>query len=312
MALNFPSTPTTGQQYTDANAVVWEYDGVKWNVITGTANKMFSGCKISLSTNTNLTANSTAITFDTEEYDTDSYFTLSSPKRITFNKDAFYRINLSVYTGVSGASHVITLKKNGSVTLANTVIAPNQYTNYDQILQLSDSDYIELYASDSAATGYLTTGTNIEMTRVGLAQGTNIPSASAFSGVRTILTSTYNTTNTSTAVAWSSTAFNQNANPAGDFYWTDVTPTRLTIGLTGFYRLKGEIFAGATEGLTLNVRKNGTTSIANTYIPSNGYGELDDIYQFNQNDYIQLMVSDSTSTGTITANTYLELVRLGV
>lgn len=312
MALNFPPSPTTGQQYTDANAVVWEYDGVKWNVITGTANKMFSGCKISFSSNVNLTANSTSISFDSEEYDTDSYFTISSPTRITFNRDAFYRVNLSVYTGTSGASHVITLKKNGSTTLANTVIAPNQYTNYDQILQLTEADYIELYASDSAATGYLTTGTNIEMTRVGLSQGTNISSASAFSGVRTLISSTYNTTNSPTAITWSSTDFNQNANPAGDFYWSVSAPTRITIGLTGFYRLKGEIFAGPTEGLTLNVRKNGSTSIANTAVPSNGYGELDDIYRLNQNDYIELVVNDSTSTGTITANTYLEVVRLGV
>lgn len=312
MALNFPATPTTGQQYTDPNAVVWEYDGVKWNVVTGTANKMFSGCKISLSANLNLTANSTAVTFDSEQYDTDSYFTVSAPKRITFSRDAFYRINLSVYTGTSGASHVITLKKNGSTTLANTVIAPNQYTNYDQIVQFSESDYIELYASDTAATGYLTTGTNIEMTRVGFAQGTNIPSALAFSGVRTVLTSTYNTTNTATAIAWASTNFNQNANPAGDFYWSAGTPNRITIGLTGFYRIKGEIFAGPTEGLTINVRKNGSTSIATTSIPANGYGELDDIYQLNQNDYIELVANDTTSIGTITANTYLEVVRLGV
>jgi hypothetical protein len=150
------------------------------------------------------------------------------------------------------------------------------------------------------------------MTRVGLAQGTNIPSASAFSGVRTLISGAYNTTNTATAIAWSSTEFNQNANPAGDFYWTAGDANRINIGLTGFYRLKGEIFAGSTEALTLNVRKNGTTSIANTSIPANGYAELDDIYQFNQNDYIQLLVNDSTSTGTITANTYLEVVRLGV
>ncbi len=312
MALNFPSAPQTGQQYTDPNAVVWEFDGVKWDVVTGTANKMFSGCKITLSSNINLTANSTAITFDTEQYDTDSYFTVSAPKRITFNRDAFYRINLSVYTGTSGASHVITLKKNGANTLANTVIAPNQYTNYDQILQLSAGDYIELYALDSAATGYLTTGTNIEMTRVGLAQGTNISSASAFSGVRTLLASPFSTTNTATAVTWSSTAFNQNANPAGDFYWSAGDPNRITIGLTGYYRIKSEIFAGSTESVSINVRKNGTTSIANTAIPNNGYAELDDIYQLNQDDYIQLLVNDTMSTGTITANTYLEVVRLGV
>ncbi len=83
MPLNFPSTPVNGQQYTDNNAVMWEFDGVKWNVITGTANKMFSGCKVTLSSNVALTATSTAVTFDVEQYDTDSYFTPSFPKRIS-------------------------------------------------------------------------------------------------------------------------------------------------------------------------------------------------------------------------------------
>ncbi len=291
---------------------MWEFDGVQWNVITGTANKMFSGCKVTLSSNVALTATSIAVTFDVEQYDTDSYFTPSFPKRISFGRDAFYRINLSVYTGTTGASHSIILKKNGTTTLASAVIAPNQFTNYDQILQLTSGDYIELYCSDSAATGILTTGTNIEITRVGLAQGTNVSSADAFSGVRTVVASTYNTTNTATAVTWTSTEFNQNANPAGDFYWTISDPTKITIGLTGFYRVKGEIFAGPTESIAISVRKNGTTSIANTAIPTNGYAELDDIYQFNQNDYIQLLVNDTTSTGTITSNTYLEVVRQGV
>ena len=312
MALNFPSTPVSGQQYTDSNAVMWEFDGVKWNVITGTANKMFSGCKVSLLSFFPLTATSTALTFNVEQYDTDSYFTSSLPKRITFGRDAFYRINLSVYTGTAGASHTIILKKNGTTALATAVIAPNQFTNYDQILQFTSGDYIELYCADSAATGYVTAETNIEVTRVGLAQGTSVTSADAFSGVRTLITSTYNTTNTATAVTWTSTEFNQNANPAGEFYWTISDPTKITIGLTGYYRVKSEIFAGATESININVRKNGNTTIANTAIPTNGYAELDDIYQLNQNDYIQLLVSDTTSTGTLTSNTYFEVVRQGV
>lgn len=312
MALNFPSSPTNGQQYTDANAVVWEYDGVKWNVVTGTANKLFSGCKISLSTNFNLTATPTAVTFDVEQYDTDAYFSVSTPKRITFGRDAFYRINLSVYTGTAGASHTITLKKNGTTNLATAVIAPNQFTNFDQIIEFTSGDYIELYCSDSAATGVILTSSNIEMTRVGMGQGTNISSADAFSGVRTALSTAFNTTSTPTAITWSSTVFNQNANAAGDVYWSASTPGRVTVSLTGYYRLKAEIFAGSTEVVTINVRKNGTTSIATTSIPVNGYGELDDIYQLSQGDYIEVLANDTTSTGTIKTETYFELVRLGV
>lgn len=312
MALNFPSSPVNGQQYIDPNAAVWEFDGVKWNVITGTANKMFSGCKVGIAANATLTTTSTAITFDVEEYDTDSYFTVSAPKRVTFGRDAFYRLHLSLFTGTAGASHTVILKKNGTTNLATAVVAPNQYTSYDEIHQLSPGDYVELYCSDSAATGVITTNTTLEITRVGLAQGTNIASADAFSGARTILTTAYNTTNTATAVPWPTTAFNQNATPSGNTYWNVSTPSRLSIGITGFYRLKGEVFAGPTEAISLNVRKNGSTSITTTTIPANGYGELDDVYQFSQNDYVELLVNDTTSTGTITANTYFEVVRLGV
>ena len=34
MALNFPDNPTIGQQYTDPNNLVWEFNGVVWNSIT--------------------------------------------------------------------------------------------------------------------------------------------------------------------------------------------------------------------------------------------------------------------------------------
>ena len=37
MALNFPDNPTPGQQYTDPNNLVWEFNGVVWNPITGTS-----------------------------------------------------------------------------------------------------------------------------------------------------------------------------------------------------------------------------------------------------------------------------------
>ena len=31
MALNFPDNPTPGQQYTDPNGILWEYNGTVWN-----------------------------------------------------------------------------------------------------------------------------------------------------------------------------------------------------------------------------------------------------------------------------------------
>ena len=44
MALNFPDNPTPGQQYTDPNNLIWEFNGVVWTPITGTVGTSgFSG-----------------------------------------------------------------------------------------------------------------------------------------------------------------------------------------------------------------------------------------------------------------------------
>lgn len=312
MPLNFPSSPTNGQTYTDDNAVVWEFDGVKWNVITGTANKAFSGAKIKLSSNYSVTSTNTAISFDTEVIDTDSYFFNSSPQKITITKNAFYRINLSLYTGSLGASYTVTIKKNGLTTLSSTIISPNQYTNYDEIVELLSGDYIEVYVSESSSIGTLLPASFLEITRVGLFSGTSVPSAEAFSGVRGILTSDYSTTNTSTALTWNSTDFNQNANAAGNTYWNISDSSKFTISTAGFYRVKSVITVGSSESCSVNLKQNNVSTLSSATINPNGYAQIDEIFEFNQNDYLQLFVRDDTSTGSIKQDTYLEIVRIGV
>lgn len=310
--LNFPSSPTTGQIYTDPNAISWEFDGVKWNVASGAAYKLFSGVKISHATDYNLTSTSTAIEFDTELIDTDSYFTLSTPNKITIGRSAFYRINFSVYSSPLGASYTIALKKNGATTLSSTTLAPNQFANYDEIVVLDGGDYLEVYASESASTGALLSTSSLEVTRLGLPTGTAVTAAEAFSGVRGILTSTYNTTSTPTALNWNSTAFNQNANAAGSFYWSVSDPSKFTVGTTAYFRVKGVIRVGSGEGCTVSLKKNGATTLTSVSIDPNGYAQVDEIYLLTSTDYLQLFVNDQTSTGSLTTDTYLELVRLGV
>ena len=312
MPLNFPSSPTNGQQYTDDNAIVWEFDGVKWTVITGTANKSYSGVRLGLTADYALTSVSTAVTFDNESFDTDGYFTVSAPTRITFIRSAFYRINLSVYTSSLGASYTISIKKNGATTLATAVIAPNQFTNYDEIIELAANDYIEVYADDSNAAGSLTDKTFIEVTRLGLSMGTFVKSADAFSGARAVLTGAFNTTDTSQTVTWNATSFDQNANPAGDSYWDSGSASRLTVKISGFYRLKTVIEVGALDIYTLELKKNGATTLSTTTVAANGYAQIDEIYELAANDYLELYVNDANSTGSLLDSSYLEITRLGV
>lgn len=312
MALNFPSSPTNGTTYTDSNAIVWMFDGVKWNVERGTASRMYSGAKLTVSAAYALSSTSSAISFDTETIDTDYYWNVNQDTRITVNRNAFYRINLNVYTGSVGSSFTIELKKNGSTTLSSVTIAPNQYTNFDEIVELVNGDYLEVFASESSSTGELTTNTAIEITRLGLTIGTAVSSADAFSGVRGILTTAHNTTTTSAAVSWDSTTFNVNADAAGAVYWTAGADTKFTVAIAGYYRLKGLVTAGSSDTVTVSIKKNNTTTLTSTSLAANEYAEIDDIYQFSAADYIELFAGDTASTGSLTTSTYLELVRIGV
>lgn len=312
MPLNFPSSPVNGQTYADNNGVVWEYDNVKWKVISGTTNRMYSGVKLKFSSNTSLTSVSTAISFDTETFDTDSYFTLSVPNRVSIARAGFYRINFSVYSGTNGSSYTINIKKNGSTTLATAIIAPNQYTNFDEIIELSTNDYVEVYASEATSTGTLLTDTVLEITRLGSPMGTTISPAETFSGARGVLTSDFSTTNTPVALTWSTTAFNQNADSIGSTYWNVSQASRFTVAINAFYRLKIAIAIGSTDNCTISLKKNNTTTLATATIEPNGYAQIDEIYSLNTGDYLELIVNDTNSVGTIDDSSYFEIVRIGV
>lgn len=312
MALNFPSSPTTGQTYTDDNGVVWEFDSVKWKVTSSTPYRIYSGVKVTFDNDYSLTSSSAAVSFSVEDIDTDAYFTLTSPSRITISRSGFYRINAAIYTGSAGASYTFIIKKNGATSIASSTISTNQFTNYDEVVELQAGDYIELYATETNALGTILQNSYIELTRLGLAIGTFVSSSEAFSGARSILTTTFATTTTSTAVPWANTEFNTNANPAGDLYWVSGANTRLTIGITGYYRVKSIITASSTDSAYIILKKNGSTEIANVNIAVNDTAQLDEIISFSSSDYIELFANGTGSSGSLANNTYLEVTRIGV
>lgn len=312
MPLNFPSAPTNGQLYTDPNSVVWRFDGVKWNVERGTAYKTFSGAKVTLGSNYNLSSTSAAVSFDTVNIDIDNYFELQNPTRFVARESAFYRVNFSAYSTSNGSSYNVMLKKNGSVTLSSVIFSSNQYTNFDEVIELIAGDYLEVYASEGLGTGALTTDSFFEIIRVGYSMGTAVSAATAFSGVRGILASSYSVTSTPTAISWSSTSFNQNADASGATYWNIGTPSRFTITINGFYRLKGFIAVGSAGTYTFTIRKNGATSLASVTIDAFEVTQIDELFEFAATDYVELLVSDGNSTGTLANSTYLEMIRIGV
>jgi hypothetical protein len=320
MPLNFPSSPVNGDTYTDTNGSVWRFDGVKWDVITNTAKRLFSGARVVLGSNFALTETPTAINGGVTAsipFDTDQYFRNATPTRIIAPQNGFYRINI-VLTSANvgdGASYTVALKRNGSFTITTNDFGANQSIVFDEVLQLNANDYVEVYASDSLGSGYIATGSFIEINLLGLAVGTGISSFNAFSGVRTLLSSAFSASSTNTAVSWSDTSFDQNADVLGSEYWSELNTTRLTIKVTGYYRVRSFVETnnvGTENSYTVSLKKNGTTILETINMSANDFVLLNNLYILNADDYLELIISNSGNSGAITTESYLELSRQGV
>lgn len=319
MPLNFPISPTNGQTYTDDNGIVWEYNGTKtvWNKLRSDAIKSFSGAKVKLTNETSLTTTSTAISFSVVEFDTDPYFDLSNnPTRFTVVKTGYYRILLQIDTGSggNGASYTLNLKKNTSISLTADSAGPNQSVAYDETMLLSAGDYIEIYASESAAVGTILTSSFFQIEKVGNSLGTSYPAAAAFSGVKLELSTAESLSSTPAGITWDTAEFNTNADNAGNVYWTISDSTKTTIYTTAYYRVKTFFEtdgAGATNSYKVNIKLNGNTFVSSS-LSANDTLELDDTYRFTSSSYLQVFVDNSGAVGTITTGSYFQVIRLGV
>lgn len=320
MTLSFPANPTNGQQYTDANAKVWEFDGVKWNVATTESSKIFNGVKISLSQEYALTTTLSAIDFDIENFDEGSYYITSTPNTITIPRTGYYRINLLVLTGTEGygASYNIELKRNVTNLFADTISA-NQAGTYSEVLLLDVGDELKLYASENDGIGSLLQDSFIQVELVGYTPGAAITAGFDFSGVKVELQNDVTTTTTPTAITWTTpdVVYNVNANAAGNVYWTNTNPTRFTISTTAYYNLKA-FFSTGTNGTensyTITIKKNGSTDLETILLGANSSAALNETYQFDSTDYLEVYVDNSAGGATLikSLDTFFELIRLGV
>lgn len=312
MPLQFPSSPTTGATYTDQNSVTWVYDGVKWFVTNGSTKKMFSGVKISLASPFACSNTSTAISFDSEAYDTDSYYNAITPERLEVPANAFYRINATIFTASQGTSYVVEVKANNT-TLSSVILNGSQASRYDEIVELNRGDLIRVYVSEATATGSIAADSFIEVSTIGLSIGTGVTPFQAFSGVRVTSSTSIATTTTPTAISWDSSAFNSNADVLGNNYWSSSSnPSRITIKTSAYYRVRSLIKAGSSGTYTVTIKKNNVTTLASATLNANEVAQTDEVYNFQANDYIQIIANNATSTGSLTTDTYLEVVRIGV
>lgn len=317
MALNFPSTPVNGTTYTDANSALWQFDGVKWDVVTGTTNRLFNGAKASLTTAAALTAVSTALDWDVETYDVGDYFALTAASRFTIYATGFYRISSVIYTGAagSGSSYTVKIKLNGTTDITSSVAAANQAISYDDIIELQAGDYIQVYVSEAEAVGTLLTTSFLEVTLQGRTPGIGVNTSISFSGAKAVIATAESTSITPTAIAWDSTVFDTNADALGNTYWTVSTPSRLTVKQTGYFRVKILVEtggAGTDNSYTVALKKNNVTTVATVTLGPNNTASIDEIYNLTADDYLEIFVSNSEAVGTILTSSTFEITRSGI
>jgi len=318
MALNFPSSPTNGQQYTDNNGIVWQYLSGKgiWEVLKDNKLKEFSGVKLVLDMPDSLTSTSTAISWDSADFDIGGFFNVSFPTRLIIPNIGFYRVNLLIVVGAlgSGASYTFVVKKNGTTNITTTVAGANQFVSYDEILQLYEGDYIELYALETEGIGSVNVGSFFEMQNIGDQIGSAQTAATTFSGLKANLDMSEALTASFAPITWDSTIFNTNADINGNVYWAIGDPSKAVIYTTGYYRIKALFEAGSTgtdDSYTVDLRFNNTSSFTSSMSP-NGSLDIDDVFNLTSGSYIQFFAAESGGIGELTTDSYFELIRLGV
>lgn len=314
MPLAFPSSPTNSQQYTDPNGLVWRYNGFAWEPYLGSFTRTFLGAKLSISSTINLTTTETIIPLLSQEFDVGDIF---ENNRFTVRETGYYRINGNFFSGNNGSgnSYSIAIKKNGTTNIESTTFGANQSAVFDSVVFLARGEYIEFYASESTASGTLTTDTGVGFYFVGSSPGTTtFSNANLFSGVKVELDTAKNLTNSNTAIPWDATEFNINADSTGNVYWTAGQSANVKIYTSGYYRVQFLVQAGSggsNDGYTINLKKNATT-IESGILSPNDRTDYDTVLYLTNGDTLCVEAAESGSAGTITTDSFLSVSRAGV
>jgi len=146
------------------------------NTINNTIENTNVSVKVTKSLSQSITSGDyTALTFDTETFDTDNmHDNTTNPTRLTVNTAGLYIIEATVASqSFASGTLVCTLLLNGTTAIGYNGINdlnngdPN-YLEISTIYNLSQGDYIELFASQDSGVNIaiFVTGTNFSMARL--------------------------------------------------------------------------------------------------------------------------------------------------
>ena len=131
-----------------------EATGLKWAAVSGPS---FKGVLVTNTTGQSINnATETALTFNLETYDTDSFHSTSSnTSRLTVPSNGYYFVYAKVrFAGNSSGYRYIRLKKNGSTSFQDIINYPpgsNDFSLYYGLaLSANANDYFEIIAAQSS------------------------------------------------------------------------------------------------------------------------------------------------------------------
>lgn len=113
--------------------------------------------------------------FTTESYDTDNWWIVGSPTKITVDQAGIYLLQASVSISNAAAQPTsLYFKKNGSTSIgfsdSRTLIATDNTTlQYSMLVSLAVSDYVEVIAETTGGSAQSVTAAEFSVTLIGLA-----------------------------------------------------------------------------------------------------------------------------------------------
>jgi hypothetical protein len=153
-ALNFPSSPTIGQQYAGTNGVTYTWDGETWTASGVTS----AQARVKRATAQNVAQDTeVAMIFDTIITNVGGLYSAGTPDRFTIQQAGFYLIggHLASDAGVTAAYRTVHIAINavGNYTsYAEAEVAGNFTFNISTAIQLAAGAvvYLVVYQSVSA------------------------------------------------------------------------------------------------------------------------------------------------------------------
>lgn len=246
----------------------------------------------------------TAISWDTEDLDEDSYWAIGTPTRIVFASSAWYILTAHLqWAAQNNGARFIDFIINGTTFRSIELSQTSQFNDPPQATAmayyLANTDYVEVGCfQNSGSSVNLTAG--VQVVRV----------PNGFGAMVRRTTNQSISTGTATGIIWDT------EDRDDDSYWAAGSPTRFTIPVTGWYFLSAyERWASQANGTrVLDFRVNGGSARMSQFAPTNQFNDpaiaTSMVAYLTAGDYVETVALQSSGSSVNITSAHAQIVRL--